>query len=109
MSSIFVGNMCVLVSRPIEIVTLRKNGETPNWVVEFLRLKRHIPEKTWKSSRIYVCRWLKSWSAIMQCGGRMELAYVVVLVEWVNYSFKKFIIIVRGADLSEKMSPIFDR
>ena len=30
---------------PIEIVTLRKNGETPNWVVEFLRLKRHIPEK----------------------------------------------------------------
>ena len=37
--SIFVGNMCVFVSRPIEIVTLRKNGETPNWVVEFLRLK----------------------------------------------------------------------
>ena len=31
---------CVFfVSRPIEIVTLRKNGETPDWVVEFLRLK----------------------------------------------------------------------
>ena len=84
MSSIFVGNMCVFVSRPIEIVTPRKNGETPNWVVEFSSVKRHIPKKkkTWKSSRIYVCRWLKSWSAIMQCGRRMELACVVVLVEW---------------------------
>ena len=80
MSWIFVGNMCVLVSRPIEIVTLRKNGEISNWVVEFLRLKDTF-RNTWKSSRIYVCRWLKSWSAIMQCGGRMELACVVVLFE----------------------------
>ena len=31
----------------------------------------------------------------MQCGGRMELAYVVVLVEWLIIP-KKFIIIVRG-------------
>ena len=82
MSSIFVGNMCVFDSRPIEIVTLRKNGETPNWVVEFLRFKDTFRKQKWISSRIYVCRWLKSWSAIMQCGGRMELACVVVLVEW---------------------------
>ena len=45
MSSIFIGNMCVFVSRPIEIVTLGKNGETPNWVVEFLRLKDTFQKK----------------------------------------------------------------
>ena len=37
--------MCVFVSRPIEIVTLGKNGETPNWVVEFLRLKDTFQKK----------------------------------------------------------------
>ena len=104
MSPIFVGNMCVFVSRPIEIVTLRKNGETPNWVVEFLRLKRHIPEKKkhGKSSRIYVCRWLKSWSAIMQCGGRMELACVVVLVEWLIILFKEEQFLLEGQTSAKK-------
>ena len=37
-SLIFVGKMCVFVSRPMNIVTfLRKNGETPKRVVHFPR------------------------------------------------------------------------
>ena len=37
-SLIFVGKMCVFVSRPLKIVTfLRKNGETPKRVVDFPR------------------------------------------------------------------------
>ena len=37
-SLIFVGYMCVVVSRPMKIVTfLRENGETPKRVVDFLR------------------------------------------------------------------------
>ena len=35
-SSIFVGKMCIFVTRPMKIVTsLRKNGETPTRVVDF--------------------------------------------------------------------------
>ena len=35
-SSIFVGKMCVFVSRPIEIVTFpRRNDDHPNWIVDF--------------------------------------------------------------------------
>ena len=34
--------MCVLVSRPMKIATFpRKNGETPKWVVDFLREWAH--------------------------------------------------------------------
>ena len=37
---IFVGKMCVFVSRPMKIVTfLRENGKTPKLVVDFLRGK----------------------------------------------------------------------
>ena len=37
-SSIFVGKMCIFVSRPMKIVTfLRKNGETAKRVVDFPR------------------------------------------------------------------------
>ena len=63
--------MCVFVSRPMKIVTfLRKNGETPKWVVDFLlerdTFRNRILEivddfdgksyknngKPWKTSRI---------------------------------------------------------
>ena len=44
----------------------------------------------------------------MQCGGRVELLLVLLcIVEWLIIRLKKRIILVRGADLSEKMSWIF--
>ena len=43
---IFVGKMCVFVSRPMKMVTfLRKNDYTPKRVVDFSSRKRHIPNQ----------------------------------------------------------------
>ena len=43
---IFVGEMCVFVSRPIEIVTFPlENGDLPKWVICFFLKKTHIPKK----------------------------------------------------------------
>ena len=50
-SLIIVGKMCVFVSRPTGVIFHRKNGETPEWVVDFLREKTKS-ENLWKSSRI---------------------------------------------------------
>ena len=91
MSPIFVGNMCVIVSRPIEIVTLRKNDETPNWVVEFLRLKDTFRKQKWKSSkdlRLQMAQIMECNHAVRWAHG-MELACVVVLVEWLIIRLKK--------------------
>ena len=45
-SFIFVGKMCVFVSRPMKIVTfLRKNDYLPKRVVDFSSGKRHIPKQ----------------------------------------------------------------
>ena len=79
-----IGNMCVFVSRPIEIVTLRKNGETPNWVVEFLRLKDTFRKK--KNMEIVKDLRLQM-AQVMECNYAVQWAYgtfacVVVLVEW---------------------------
>ena len=68
-SSIFVGNMCVFVSRPIEIVTLRKNGEIPNWVVEFLRLK-----DTFRKTMEIVKDLRLQMAQIMECNHAMRWA-----------------------------------
>ena len=53
-SLIFVGKMCVFVSRPMNIATfLRKNGETQKRVVDFPRERyTHSETKSWKPSRI---------------------------------------------------------
>ena len=51
-SFIFVGKMCVFVSRPMKIVTfLRKNDYLPKRVVDFPR-ERDSEKKSWKSSKI---------------------------------------------------------
>ena len=45
-SSIFVGKMCVFVSRQMKIVTfLRKNGETPKRIVDFPRQRETFRNK----------------------------------------------------------------
>ena len=52
-SLIFVGKVCVFVSRPMKIVTfLRKNDYLPKRVVDFLGKETHSETKSWKSSRI---------------------------------------------------------
>ena len=52
-SLIFVGKMCVFVSRPMKIVTfLRKNGETPKRVVDFPLERDTFQNISWTSSRI---------------------------------------------------------
>ena len=45
-SSIFVGKMCIVVSRPMKIVTfLRKKRDSSKQVVDFSSGKRHIPKQ----------------------------------------------------------------
>ena len=45
-SLIFVGKMCVFVSRPMKIVTfLLKNGDLPKRVVDFLRERDTVPKQ----------------------------------------------------------------
>ena len=52
-SFIFVGKMCVFVSRPMKIVTfLRKNDYPPKRVVDFPRERDTFRKKSWISSRI---------------------------------------------------------
>ena len=52
-SSIFVGKMCVFVSRPMKIVTfLRKNDYTQNGLLIFLWKETHSETKSWTSSGI---------------------------------------------------------
>ena len=52
-SLIFVCKMCVVVARPMNIVTLpRNNGYHPNWLLIFLWKWTHSETKSWKSSRI---------------------------------------------------------
>ena len=50
---IFVGKMCVFVSRPMKIVTfLRKNDYPQNGLLIFLGKETHSEKKSWKSSKI---------------------------------------------------------
>ena len=52
-SLIFVGKMCVFVSRPMKNVTfLRKNADPPKRVIHFPGKETHSETKSWKSSRI---------------------------------------------------------
>ena len=52
-SLIFVGKMCVFVSRSMKIATfLRKNGDFQNGLLIFFWKKTHSETKSWKSSRI---------------------------------------------------------
>ena len=52
-SLIFVNKMCVVVSRPMKIVTfLRKNDYSQNGLLIFLGKETHSETKSWKSSRI---------------------------------------------------------
>ena len=52
-SSIFVGKMCIFVSRPMKSVTfLRKTVTTQNGLLIFLWKETHSETKSWKSSRI---------------------------------------------------------
>ena len=45
-SLVFVGKMCVFVSRPMTIVNfLRKKGDLPKRVVVFSQRKRRIPKQ----------------------------------------------------------------
>ena len=54
-SSIFVGQMCMFVSRPMKIVTfLRKNDYTQNGLLIFFGKETHSETKSWKSSRILI-------------------------------------------------------
>ena len=51
-SFIFVGKMCVFVSRPMKIVTfLRKNDYPQNGLLIFFGKETHSETKSWKSSR----------------------------------------------------------
>ena len=55
-SLIFVGIMCVFVSRPMKIVTfLRKNGETPKRVVDFPRERNTIRNKIMEIVEDFAC------------------------------------------------------
>ena len=53
-STIFVGKMCVFVSRPMKIVTFLRKKVTPqNGLLIFLCKETHSETKSWKSSRIF--------------------------------------------------------
>ena len=49
-SSMFVGKMCIFVSRPKKIVTFLR--DPAKRVVDFLGKETHSEKKSWKSSRI---------------------------------------------------------
>ena len=90
--------MCVLVSRPIEIITfLLENGETLKWVVDFSLGKKTYFEKTWKTSRISSKKLQQTMEIVEDFAGKASeishfsfLLFTFLLVLFLCFSFFHF-------------------